>query len=87
MARLSATRTLIGTVAGNSVLARSAIETARRVGDKGALAYVLNNTPWATWRPDRLEKEHPALALHLNNSNRTGMFCSYAPERPVGWQL
>ena len=30
---------------------------------------------------DRIGKEHPALARHLENAIRTGTFCSYDPER------
>lgn len=33
----------------------------------------------------RIEGEHPELARHLANSVRTGTFCVYRPERPVGW--
>lgn len=35
----------------------------------------------------RIEKTHPALARHLNNSIRTGQYCCYAPEKPVDWKL
>lgn len=34
-----------------------------------------------------LEKEHPALARHLDNSIRTGKQCTYAPETAVHWIL
>jgi TolB-like protein len=30
---------------------------------------------------------HPALGRHLENSIRTGTYCSYQPERPIDWQL
>jgi hypothetical protein len=36
---------------------------------------------------ERIRGEHPVLALHLTKGLRTGVFCSYAPERPVNWQL
>jgi hypothetical protein len=35
----------------------------------------------------RIAKVHPDLARHLERSVRTGMFCSYEPERPVDWVL
>jgi class 3 adenylate cyclase/tetratricopeptide (TPR) repeat protein len=36
---------------------------------------------------DRIRAEHPALGLHLEKGLRTGVFCSYTPERPVSWRL
>ena len=36
---------------------------------------------------DRLADPHPALAAHLRNSVRTGMFCAYRPETPVEWDV
>jgi TolB-like protein/Tfp pilus assembly protein PilF len=30
---------------------------------------------------------HPALGRHLDNSVRTGTYCTYVPERPVDWKL
>jgi predicted ATPase len=33
----------------------------------------------------KVEEAHPALGRHLQNSVRTGTFCSYRPERPPGW--
>ncbi|HEY5704766.1 MAG TPA: hypothetical protein VIS96_04250 [Terrimicrobiaceae bacterium] len=42
-----------------------------------------------TWRVrdaiKKLEAIHPSLARHLANSIRTGLFCSYNPEKPTGW--
>ena len=35
----------------------------------------------------RIDRELPALGVHLRNSIHTGVFCSYRPENPVGWQL
>ena len=35
----------------------------------------------------RIDHQHPALALHLRNSVRTGRYCCYAPEHPVEWAL
>ena len=34
----------------------------------------------------KIRKEHPVLAIHLENSIRKGVFCCYAPERSVDWQ-
>ena len=36
---------------------------------------------------ERIRAEHPALALHLEKGLRTGVFCSYTPERPITWRL
>jgi hypothetical protein len=30
---------------------------------------------------------HPALGKHLENSVRTGTYCTYAPERTMEWML
>jgi hypothetical protein len=35
----------------------------------------------------RVESVHPDLGRHLRASVRTGTFCSYAPERPVVWDV
>jgi hypothetical protein len=35
----------------------------------------------------RIAKEHPTLARHLENSIRTGAFCSYRPDRSPGWTV
>jgi tetratricopeptide (TPR) repeat protein len=35
----------------------------------------------------RVAAAHPALGRHLENSIRTGIFCSYRPETPVDWKL
>jgi len=35
----------------------------------------------------RIEKESPALALHLTNSLRTGASCCYVPDRPRVWEF
>jgi pimeloyl-ACP methyl ester carboxylesterase len=35
----------------------------------------------------RIERAHPALGRHLQASIRTGVFCSYAPERDVRWTV
>ncbi|HYF66526.1 MAG TPA: tetratricopeptide repeat protein [Ohtaekwangia sp.] len=44
-----------------------------------------------TWRIrnaiQRIDKCHPALGKHLSVSIKTGMFCSYSPEKPVKWIL
>jgi hypothetical protein len=34
-----------------------------------------------------IEINFPALATHLNNSIKTGLFCSYQPENPITWTL
>jgi hypothetical protein len=49
MARLASRRHFRDSAA---VLARPALEMARRIDDKATLAYVLNIAPWATWGPD-----------------------------------
>jgi len=36
---------------------------------------------------ERIGKEHPALARHLENAIRTGTFCRYQPDRPLRWEL
>jgi len=36
---------------------------------------------------EKIRAAHPALGRHLVNAVRTGCFCSYSPERPVGWRL
>jgi hypothetical protein len=35
----------------------------------------------------RIAAADPVLGRHLENSVRTGTFCSYAPETPVSWRL
>ncbi len=35
----------------------------------------------------KIKRHHPALALHLSRSVKTGTFCSYVPEAPVRWNL
>jgi hypothetical protein len=35
---------------------------------------------------ERIGKEHPALARHLENAIHTGTFCSYRPDRPLSWK-
>lgn len=43
-----------------------------------------------TWRIraaiSKVERQCPSLGRHLSNSIRTGMVCSYQPERPLVWQ-
>ena len=43
-----------------------------------------------TWRIrsaiKKIAAAHPSLGRHLENSVRTGTYCSYQPERPVAWQ-
>jgi len=42
-----------------------------------------------TWRLrhaiKKLAAAHPALARHLGHSIKTGVFCSYSPERETRW--
>jgi TolB-like protein len=44
-----------------------------------------------TWRIrtaiKKIENVHPALAKHLSLSVKTGIFCSYSPEKPFDWVL
>lgn len=44
-----------------------------------------------TWRIRnairKIEKTHPSLGKHLSVSIKTGLFCSYRPEKPVTWML
>lgn len=44
-----------------------------------------------TWRIrnaiERIEKKHPSLAKHLSVSIKTGVYCSYSPEKSVDWSL
>jgi tetratricopeptide (TPR) repeat protein len=44
-----------------------------------------------TWRIrsaiKKIEAAHPSLGRHLANSIRTGVFCSYAPEKEIAWTL
>ncbi len=35
----------------------------------------------------KIASHHPALAKHLSNSLRTGLFCSYSPEEKRNWTL
>lgn len=44
-----------------------------------------------TWRIrnaiKKIEKQHPSLGRHLDLSIKTGMFCTYAPEKMIKWML
>lgn len=44
-----------------------------------------------TWRIrsaiTRIDAVHPDLGRHLRTAVRTGLWCSYRPERPVAWEL
>ncbi|MEA2493963.1 MAG: hypothetical protein QOJ29_1874, partial [Thermoleophilaceae bacterium] len=64
MGRLAAALAYTGVEGGTSVLAHQALEMARRVGDKAALADVLASTHWALRGPDSLE-ESLAMAAEL----------------------
>ena len=36
---------------------------------------------------DRIERVHPSLGRHLRNSIKTGVYCSYIPEKRTSWLL
>jgi tetratricopeptide (TPR) repeat protein len=44
-----------------------------------------------TWRIrnsiKKISSVHPSLGIHLSNSIKTGLFCSYRPEKNVSWAL
>lgn len=44
-----------------------------------------------TWRLrdalGRIDREHAQLGRHLANSIKTGIYCSYDPEGPTGWDI
>lgn len=44
-----------------------------------------------TWRIrntiQKISKHHPSLGRHLSSSVKTGLFCTYRPEKPVKWTL
>jgi hypothetical protein len=56
----------------------------RKMGDAAERARTA-----VTWRIrhaiKKLEAAHPALARHLGHSIRTGVFCSYTPEKETHW--
>jgi len=35
----------------------------------------------------KIREQHASLALHLANTIRTGVFCSYTPDRPILWEF
>jgi len=35
----------------------------------------------------RIQKAHPPLWGHLAKSVKTGIFCSYVPDKPTDWQV
>ncbi len=59
---------------------------ARRTGDPAERARKAVSTR-IKLAIDRVGRVHPTLAAHLRNSVRTGIFCSYQPERPVSWRV
>jgi tetratricopeptide (TPR) repeat protein len=59
---------------------------ARRTGDPAERARKAVSTR-IKLAIDRVARVHPTLAAHLRNSVRTGIFCSYQPERPVSWRV
>jgi hypothetical protein len=52
-------------------LSQQAVAMARRLGDPTILA--------------RIQRQHPALGRHLSVTIKTGLFCSYNPERSISW--
>jgi hypothetical protein len=56
MGKLAALLTLTARPQAAASLARAAVEMARRIGDRDALAYVLDVTPYAIWGPDNLDE-------------------------------
>ncbi len=58
----------------------------RRLGDSGERA---RTAVTARIRDTlrRIDKVHPALARHLDESITTGRLCSYRPNHPIRWQL
>jgi hypothetical protein len=44
-----------------------------------------------TWRIrsaiKKIEAVHPSLSKHLSNSIKTGIFCSYSPEKEIIWEF
>jgi hypothetical protein len=62
LARLAAVLTFSADPIRTRTLAADALELARRCGDRGTLAYVLNSVHWATWGPDNLESRLAATA-------------------------
>ncbi len=59
---------------------------ARRTGDPAERARKAVSTR-IKLAIDRIGRVHPSLAAHLRNSVRTGVFCSYQPERPAKWHV
>jgi hypothetical protein len=57
---------------------------ARKMGDAAERARSA-----VTWRIrnaiKKIEPAHSALARHLANSIKTGVFCSYTPEKETNW--
>jgi hypothetical protein len=35
----------------------------------------------------KVGEAHPPLGRHLSHCIRTGRFCSYRPDEPVGWTI
>ncbi len=36
---------------------------------------------------EKIQKKHPGLGQHLENSIKTGFFCSYLPDQPISWVI
>jgi predicted ATPase len=89
--------------AGDTVRAEAAREELDALTEAVAAAFGLGGRPRKAGDPaerarstvtarirsavGKIEEAHPALGRHLQNSVRTGTFCSYRPERPGGWAL
>jgi predicted ATPase len=59
--------------------------------DRGSGSSVQRARAAATYRLrsaiKRIGQVHPDLGRHLENSVRTGVWCSYRPERPITWDV
>jgi hypothetical protein len=91
----------LATAAGDTVRAEKAREELDTLTETVAAAFGLGGRPRKAGDPAerarstvtarirsavaKVEEAHPALGRHLQNSVRTGTFCSYRPERPGGW--
>jgi hypothetical protein len=91
----------LATAAGDTVRAEKAREELDTLTETVAAAFGLGGRPRKAGDPAerarstvtarirsavaKVEEAHPALGRHLQNSVRTGTFCSYRPEQPGGW--
>jgi tetratricopeptide (TPR) repeat protein len=84
--RAARARTEMDLIAGELAAAYGLSGRPRKVGDPGERARkaVAERIRAAV---DRVSEVHPALGRHLQNTIRTGTFCSYRPETPIDWKL